>query len=236
MTSSSVTSLPRHGQIWAASPALRSSVITRQLLLFGLLTGPLFIGLAFVQVLIRPGFDLRRDAISLLSLGDLGWLQITNFLLSGALAIVLALGMRRALHPGRASTWGPLLVALYGLGFLVGGLFTTDPSFGFPPGAPQGMPASMSWHAVLHSIGFFMAFLSIIPACFVFARRYAGRGQWRWTGYSIASGLVAPALIASGSNNLDIAGVLFFIAGVVICTWLVAVACSMLRELAPLSE
>jgi hypothetical protein len=195
-----------------------------------MITGPLFIGLAFIQVLTRQGFDLRRDAISLLSVGDLGWIQVTNFVVSGLLAVALAIGMRRALHPGRASTWGPLLVATYGIGLCIGGVFTTDPSFGFPPGAPEGMPASMSWHAVLHAIGFFTAFLSVIPACFVFARRFAGRKQWRWTAYCTFSGLLAPALIMFGSNNLGIAGVVFFVAGVVVCGWLVAVSLSLLAE------
>jgi len=209
-----------------AAPNL--SATTRRLLAYGMISGPLFIGLAFIQVLTRPGFDLRRDAISLLSLGDLGWIQITNFIVSGLLAVGLAVGMRRALHPGRASTWGPLLVGTYGIGMCIGGLFTTDPSFGFPPGAPAGMPADMSWHAVLHAIGFFTAFLSVIPACFVFARRFAGRKQWRWTAYCTVSGVVAPALIVVGSNNLEIAGVLFFVAGVVVCAWLVAMSRSLL--------
>lgn len=203
---------------------------TRQLLVYGMITGPLFIGLAFIQVLIRLGFDLRRDAISLLSLGDLGWIQITNFVVSGVLAVALAAGMRRALLPGRASTWGPLLVATYGIGMCIGGVFTTDPSFGFPPGAPEGMPASMSWHATLHAIGFFTAFLSVIPACFVFARRFAERKQWRWTAYCTLSGLIAPALIMTGSTHMDIAGVVFFIAGIVVCSWLMAMSLSLLAE------
>src|SRR5262249_56454173 len=103
-----------------AAPNL--SATTRRLLAYGMISGPLFIGLAFIQVLTRPGFDLRRDAISLLSLGDLGWIQITNFIVSGLLAVGLAVGMRRALHPGRASTWGPLLVGTYGIGMCIGGL------------------------------------------------------------------------------------------------------------------
>ncbi len=37
------------------------------------------------QAFTCPGFDLRRDAISILSLGDLGWIQVANFVVSGRL-------------------------------------------------------------------------------------------------------------------------------------------------------
>jgi len=77
-------------------------------------------------MLTRPGFDIRRHAVSQLSLGDLGWVQITNFILSGLLVIACAVGMRRALHEGRAGTWGPLLVGAYGLGLVAAGVFVAD--------------------------------------------------------------------------------------------------------------
>src|SRR5438132_11822406 len=105
----------------ATSAAAQATTITRRLLATGLLTGPLFIGLGYLQVLTRPGFDLKRDAISLLTLVDLGWVQVANFLVSGLLALLLAAGMRRAMHPGRGSTWGPLLIGGHGLGFVSAG-------------------------------------------------------------------------------------------------------------------
>jgi hypothetical protein len=42
--------------------------------------------------------------------------------------------------------------------------------------------------------------------------------------------VVAPALIIVGSNILEIAGVLFFVAGVVVCAWLVAMSRTLLVE------
>jgi Protein of unknown function (DUF998) len=84
------------------------------LLACGAVAGPLYVGVALLQVLTRDGFDLRRHPLSLLSLGDLGWVQIANFVVSGLLAIAFAVGSRRVLHPGRAGTWGPLLLGLYG--------------------------------------------------------------------------------------------------------------------------
>jgi hypothetical protein len=42
-----------------------------QLLASGILAGPLFVAVGLIQAFTRVGFDLRRHALSLLSLG--GW-------------------------------------------------------------------------------------------------------------------------------------------------------------------
>lgn len=56
---------------------------TRWLLICGIVAGPFYMALAMGQALIREGFDLMRHSVSLLSNGDLGWIQIANFLVSG---------------------------------------------------------------------------------------------------------------------------------------------------------
>ena len=114
--------------------------VTRALLWAGVVAGPLFILVAFVQVITRPGFDLSRDAISLLTLGDLGWIQRANFVICGLLVVTCAIGIRRALGHRRGGTWGALLFGCYGVGLVIAGLFTPDPSFGFPRGLPPGWP------------------------------------------------------------------------------------------------
>lgn len=148
--------------------------ITRALLVCGVVAGPLYVVVALLQVLFRDGFDLGRHPLSLLSLGELGWIQITNFIVGGLLAVGFAVGLRRVLHPGRGGTWAPLLVGGYGLGLIAGGVFVADPALGFPLGAPEGPPASMSWHGALHAVAFGLAMIGWIGACFVFARRLGG--------------------------------------------------------------
>lgn len=68
---------------------------TRLLLGGGVVAGPLFVVVAAAQVIMREGFDLRRHPLSLLSLGELGWIQIINFIASGLLSVAFAVGMRR---------------------------------------------------------------------------------------------------------------------------------------------
>src|SRR5947207_141810 len=82
---------------------------TGWLLVGGAVAAPLWFGVVVVQMLTRPGFDLRRHAISVLDLGDLGWVQVTNFVVAGLLMVACAAGLRRALRSGPAATWGPLL-------------------------------------------------------------------------------------------------------------------------------
>jgi Protein of unknown function (DUF998) len=119
---------------------VRSVTTTRRLLTTGALHGPFFFTVAGLQVLTRDGFDLSRHPLSMLSLGAAGWMQIANFIVSGLLAVAIAFGMRRVLHPGPAGTVGPLLVGVYGLGMITAGIFVADPALGFPAGAPSGEP------------------------------------------------------------------------------------------------
>jgi hypothetical protein len=192
---------------------------TRRLLTCGLLAGPVYVGVSLIQALTRDGFDLTRHAWSLLSNGDLGWIQITNFLVTGALTIACAVGMRRVLAGQRGGTWGPLLIGVYGAGLIAAGLFTADPMDGFPRGTPAGPPSSVSWHGLLHLVSGAVGFLAMIGACFVFARRFAGRQESGWAVYSALTGVVffaAFAGIASGSSQPPI--VLSFV-GAVILVW-----------------
>jgi hypothetical membrane protein len=117
--------------------AVRATRLTRALLACGVVSGPFFYALAIVQIVTRPGFDIRRHAISLLSLGDMGWLQVANFATTGALAILCAIGLSRTLQPRRGGTWALALIGIYGLGMLIGAVFHPDPGLGFPPGTPN---------------------------------------------------------------------------------------------------
>ena len=115
---------------------------TQALLACGVVAGPLFLVVALLQALTRDGFDLGRHPLSLLSLGELGWIQIANFVVAGLLVVASAVGMRRVLHPGRGSTWGPLLVGAYGVGLIGGGVLVADAGAGFPRARRPGRPSS----------------------------------------------------------------------------------------------
>jgi len=181
----------------------------RKLLGCGIIAGPLFVVASLAQAVTRTGFDLGRHPISLLSLGSLGWVQVANFAVSGVLYVAGAVGLRMALRPGRGSTWAPRLVALTGVGLIVAGVFTTDAGAGFPPGSPAGAPA-MSWHGVLHEVGFALSFVGAIGACGVFARRYAALGRRGWAVAAVAT--VVAVLVIAGWPDLSTLSVRLVIA------------------------
>lgn len=176
---------------------------TRALLTCGVIAPPLFVVVALLQALTRDGFDPTRHPVSLLSLGELGWIQIANFVVTGLLLTAGAVGMRRVLHPGRAGTWGPLLIAAFGLSLIAGGVFVADPAFGFPPGTPEGPPPSVSTMGILHGLAFAAGMVSLIAAFFVFARRFGSAGERGWAWYSVINGVLFVLVLALGMTTQD---------------------------------
>jgi hypothetical membrane protein len=166
-----------------------------------------------------------------MSNGDLGWIQITNFVLTGLLVVACAIGVRRMLPPGNAGAWGPRLLGIHGLGLIAAGIFVADPYDGFPPGTPPGVPQSVSWHGALHLVAAMVTFLSLIAACLVFARLYARRGRPGRATYAATTGvcyLAACAALFSGSGQAWIA-IAFNVAVVLGWLWISVTAAQLLH-------
>src|SRR5437588_7141406 len=173
--------------------------LTRILLLCGAIAGPFFILIVLIQDYTRPAFDPRLEALSLLSLGEWGWVQIANFVLAGVLNLLYAFGLWRRLHPGRAGTWGPLLIGAYGLGLISVGVFRTDPVKGFPPGAIAS--TGPSWHGAIHALGGLFVFLVLAAALGVFARFFLERKERWWAFYCLASAVLILLIFFTGFSS-----------------------------------
>ena len=173
--------------------------LTRLLLLCGAIAGPLFIVVLLVQDYTRPGFDPRLDLLSLLSLGDWGWVQMINFILAGVLNLLYAVGLWRRLHPGRGGTWGPILIAVYGFGLVVVGIFRTDPANGFPPGVPAA--THPTFHGAIHALGALFVFLLLAAALLVFVRLFlAWKERW-WAVYCLVSTVLFLLIFFTGFTS-----------------------------------
>jgi len=197
---------------------------TRTLLALGAAAGPLYVIVGLAQILTREGFDWTRHALSLMSNGAWGWVQVANFLLSGLLVLAGAIGLKRGLAIGRGRTAGPLLVAIYGLGLIGAAFFSADPALGFPPGTPDGPPAVITTHGLLHFVSGGIGFLGLIAACFVLAARFRGEGRSSWMWFSLATGVLffaGFAGIASGAQSRTLV-VAFYLAVLLAWTWLSA--------------
>src|SRR5262245_53305328 len=121
---------------------------TRTLLACATVAAPLWAVVSLAQAATRDGFDLTRHPLSALSNGDLGWLQIANFILAGVLTVAGASGLARVLFATPGGVWAPRLVRVSGFGLIAAGVFVMDPADGYPAGTPAGMPATFSWHSI----------------------------------------------------------------------------------------
>lgn len=180
----------------------------RALTACGAVAGPLFLGVGLVQGLTREGFDFTRNAISQLSLGDLGWIQMTSFFVTGALLIAGAVGLRHTLGEGPGHRAAPWLVGIFGVSFLVSGVFAADPGAGFPVGTPESATPTLSAHGAVHMAGGMVGYLALCAAFLVLARHFSRRGQRGW---AIAYRL-APVVVLAGFAG-SAASVLAFTAG-----------------------
>jgi hypothetical membrane protein len=164
----------------------------------GVLAGPLFVIVGVIQAVTVPGFNLTHNALSALTLGDLGWIQSANFIVGGALSVVGAIGLHSAVRGGPASKWAPRLLTVFGVGLIGGGLFHPDPSLGFPPGTPADASAVSTLQGAMHLASGSTAFIALIVTCFVLANRFSARGDRRSAICSRVVGAVFLAGVMAG--------------------------------------
>jgi hypothetical membrane protein len=200
-----------------ADPAVR---VTRSLAGYGIIAGPIYVGVSLAQALTRDDFDLGRHAWSQLAIGDWGWVQTANLVATGLMSIAFSVALRRTFTGGRGGRAVPVLVAIFGLGMVLAGLFPADPAAGFPVGMPT--PAAPSTHGMLHLATSGVGFLALAAAMVVMAVRYAAE---RRPGRAVFSA-VAPVVLLGGFATIasgSAAGVVAFTVGILTTfAWLTA--------------
>ena len=196
--------------------------IDRALLFAGIAAGLLFFIVPTIEVFRRPGFDIQRHAISVLSLGDGGWVMKAVFIVCGLLTLMCALGIYMELARGWVRFAAPLLIGAYGLGLILAGVFDAPAGLGFPPGTPQDQAPVMTPSAILHSVAFMVAFSALIASCFVFALYFLHVQQTIWAVISLVAGIALPALIGLGISMTMAPGIAFYWAAMLGWLWLAA--------------
>jgi hypothetical membrane protein len=212
-------------------------LLLRLLLACGVI-GPLgFIVVFLIEGGIRPDYSALNNFVSLLSLGEHGWMQITNFVICGVLVFCFAVGLRRVLQQGKGSIWGPIMLGIFGLSLIGAGLFVPDP-LGYPPGEPS----TLTPHGALHLVCSLVAFIALPVTCFLLARRFAGDPVWRgWAFYSVATGILVLVLLfitvdLMASLNPDApAGLVERLTIVVGWCWIALLAFRLMSTKAPIS-
>ena len=198
-----------------ADPSTR---VTRSLAGYGVIAGPVYVGVSLAQALTRDGFDLGRHAWSQLAIGDWGWIQTANLVATGLMSLAFSVALRRTLVGGRGGRSVPVLVAVFGLGVLLAGVFPADPAGGYPVG--MATPTTPTLHGMLHLMTSGVGFLALAAAMVVMAVRYAAEHRRGRSAFSVVAAVALLGgfgTIASGSG----AGVAAFTTGIITAlTWL----------------
>lgn len=220
----------------AASPSStptfdRGRAVTKSLLGWGVVVGPFYLIVGLAQALLVPGFDLSRHALSLLLLGELGWIQAANLCLSGLMVLAAAVGFAR-LMPRRANIWAGVFLGLYGVSLIAAAIFPPDPMGGFPVGGTDATTPSMS--GLLHLAAGAIGFVSLAVAAVIVGAwfRRIGRGGAAITSW-IAAAVIVLAFIGGAALAMVPAGVgLLWLAVVAGWAWL-AIASYTAYRIAP---
>ncbi len=157
---------------------------TEALLLVGVAAAAIFPAVVLIEGARRPGYDPIYHTGSELELGEWGWIQRANFFLTGIGMFAFAVGVARTLGSGT----GAFLLALFGAGLIIAGVFAPDPVRGYPPGTGSGPSAKLSWQGKVHNATGPVMFLALFAACLALAGRL--QGGWRlYTTFTAAAGL-----------------------------------------------
>lgn len=185
--------------------------------LFALTVGALHI--------LDPDLSVIDEPISVYSLGEYGWLSQVGTIAMGLGLIGIALGLRETLVSGKRVTASWVLVLIAGLGFIISGLFVTDPT-----GAIESTTSG-----TLHDLGGYLSMLSVLITVWmlrgVFSRdavyQHFARTQMSFAVLVTASMV---ALLTFGEGQLGLMQRVFVFAVVV---WLLVLAVRIRRTHTP---
>jgi hypothetical protein len=205
-----------------------AAAVTRSLLGYGMLAGAFYLVVGVALAATRAGFSFSEHPLSVLMLGEHGWMQRTNIILTGGMVGAAAVGFSRALRGAPASRTVGILLAVYGACLVLSGVFPPDPVSGFPPGSGGG-EATLS--GILHLAFGGIGFLALAGAALTSARWFAAQGLGGWAARSrVAAGLIVLTFLAGAALATQVIGVvLLWLAVVAGWAWLAGASFAVYR-------
>ena len=166
----------------------RSAAVTRSLLGYGIIVGPIYLLVGIAQGLVREGFSFARHALSVLANGPGGWVQVANLAVCGLMVIAAAIGIQRVIRlQSRATSW---FLGAFGASMVLSAIFRADPMDGFPPGTPLGMPTTISMAGGLHFLFGALGFIAWGVSAILASRAMKRRDEPGLARFSLVAGLV----------------------------------------------
>jgi len=148
-----------------------------------------------------------------LALGPYGWAQTLNFVISGALLALFAVGLHRETTGRHGSRVGPALLFVAGAAMVLLG-FETDP-------IRRAGPRTL--HGLIHDLAFILFVLALLLALLFLWHGFRREPAWRaHASYTLVTGLLATLL-------LFLPGVAYYFFIAVVLAWLEATALRLWR-------
>lgn len=161
----------------------------------------------------RPLEDPAGAWPSGLALGPYGWAQVLNFVVSGLLLMLLAVGLHCTAASGHGSRIGPTLLFVAGAAMALMG-FNTDPILREGP---------RTLHGLVHDLAFALFVLALLTSLFFLWRSLRRDAPWRGHAlYTLATGVISTLLIS-------LPGVAYYLFIVVVLAWIEVTAIQLWR-------
>jgi hypothetical protein len=141
----------------------------------------------FIEGATRADYNSFRYPLSSLAIGESGWTQISNFIITGSLLFLFSVGLKKIFNSTNEKFRGPLLIRLVAIGLIGAGICYTDPVYGYPPDKPL-LLAQFTLRGHLHDGFSMLVFICLPAACFVFRKRFIAAGKKAWARYSVFTG------------------------------------------------
>lgn len=155
----------------------------------------LFLTTACAEGARRPDYDAWHQAVSALSLGPGGWVQMLNFFVFGIIVLTSVSVWRQLLAGGRGAKALPILTALSGASLIICGVFPQDPAPGYDPAGLALTEPSLV--GLLHLAAAGVGAVSAVATLLVMAARFHNDAAWRgWSAYSIMLAVAMTVCVA----------------------------------------
>ena len=191
------------------------------------MVGSIFFVLVFlVDGATRPGYTASYQPVSALALGSRGWIQTSNFVITGSLMTAAALGAWQTTQSVVASA----LLAVFGLSLVASGVFPMGLTRGYPPGTSPDTPPNLSTRHRLHDFFGVLVFTSLPASCIAFGLSLSDTS---WAVYSFATATVLILLFlvfaAASERDSGLAGLIQRSMILVGWTWIAILCLDLMR-------
>lgn len=200
----------------AESPALtqpQAPRLRRRVAVSGIAAPAVFYTVMTLLGQVTPGYNALARYGSELSLGRLGWIMITNFIVLGIVEITVGVAAARALGDRWSGRLAAAAVGVVGAAFLVAGVCVTDSS----------LVHTHTWHGMVHALMAAVIFFLAVPTAGI-ATAWRMRARRPFAIASAVTAVASPALLVAMFSSGHLLGLTERVLIAVVLAWLTAFA------------